>query len=776
MASDEILEQEDIHLKNTASLLVHAAGWLADKKFEANGGTIFYAVDVDVCTFFLAPKNNAKYADIFNQKDEASQLLAWLLADFIFFEADGLTISRPLFLLPPHAEELEKMVDTLCRKVTSYSNKFEVEMTDVASRLQALISNSESASILTSAKSLAEWLGDNAKELIRIFEDRANGPELELKRFAEIAHETVITPLHGKIIPKLNLPFPSPDIENDIDDANKFSKVKYQWNKRLLKHKSQKTSEYLIDNDAEALACLEWANNELAATQVRLVLITGDEALGRAAQEHPDEHFALRYIRHPRSFLAAKEMFALSRPDDGVIKADLIVMEWLNLFFPDAIRQVNRADGMHSEIDGAVVKKILDNQLANPKHFWEALRQLIKVENTSILNDYVDEWGRHINAIATARKIHPKLFPNESGAVTKIAEILLRHFSQPEDESIPVAEKVYQEIYSSSVSSLDQLYSAPAWIGLWSNAAIRNNRIIGIPALRFDGDSAAQNYADSVMAGLTGTATNVNLVRMYAELSKVDESNYLAHVVHALAYASKGHWYATTALCRVAVAVRDCLPKEQRGDRTGREAAYLASVAFRRMAQRAIDLNTAEEWLNQAHERNQAENPDPRFLSQRLAISTTRHSFAFFSNDPKALNLAAAQSTYRSLGVFISGIDEFKESSKEVEKWLFRQGITNFFLVEALIKAAAKEFAVIDQAYSASLLDKFDYVTQHRLPKSFSRYIFKLAYVMHGHVKEKRAEIAHEIIHFTPPYNMPYDEKRHALFKSIAADFLITLH
>jgi len=772
MTSGNTLLQEVAHIKNAASLLVHADGWFTDKAYQERGGRTYYAVDTDIINLFLSPKSVAKYADVFDQNNDTSQLLAWLLSDFIFLRADGLNIDRPFLLIPPHDEELLRTADALHRRIASNSNQVEVAVDNVLNVLKALISSSDEApEALTSIAGLAGWLSTNAQQLIHAFEDRRLGPELELKRLAQLAREQVIQPIYGEVIAGLDRPFPGPDIENKVEDAEKFLALKSVWLERLRKHKPPRKAAYAIDRDAEVLARLEWANDELKAENVRLILITGANDIRMAAQEHPEKDFAIRYVRHPRSFLAAKEMFALSGPDDGTVKADLVVMEWLNLFFPDAVKQPSAANNIRSRIDRQAVKRILDDKLRLPEFFWESLRQLRKVEDSTPLNDYVLEWGQHIDTVAAARKVHPKLFPDQKSTSEQIAKVLLEHLKDSGEGSTSTQDKLYTAIYMSSVETLDQLYSAPTWIGLWTKVDKRKERIKGIPELRFDNDKHAQKYADSVMESLTGNFEHIDLVEMYGELAALDNSNYLAHVVHALAYASKGHWYATTALCRVAVAVRDCVPENLRGERKGREASYLAAVATRRIAKCSGELIASEQWLAQARQRDDAEKRDLRFDSEELAIRATRHFFARFASDPAPLELDSCRATCSELLTLISKIEELEKNEK-IKRWLFRQCLTNLFSLEFITQQDREALTWSNAEDVKNLLSLFDTVTQNREQQSFSRHVFKLTYVMLGDSLEQRVNFAKEVGTKAPPTASPFDQMRFDLMGHTAQTML----
>ncbi|MFZ2302487.1 MAG: helix-turn-helix transcriptional regulator [Gallionella sp.] len=730
------LAREEAHLKNAASLLVYADGWLTDMEFRKNNGKIFYAVDTDIVNLFMSPLGRAKYTDIFEQEDGASGLLAWLLADFIFMERDGLKIDRPFYLVPPHDEELLRIAEAVHRKVLTQSDLIAVDMDEVTERFKNLLSADDAASSLKSAAGAAEWLRENAQGLIELFENRRRGPELELKRLAQLSREQVIQPLYGAVIPGMNQTFPCPDIENSLSDAVKFGEMKSRWLEKLRKHKPPRKPTYAIDGDAEVLARIEWAN-EAIEPNARLVLITGSEHIHKAAFEGNSD-FAFSYVRHPRSFLADPNMFMLSLNDgEATVTDDFKVMEWLNLFFPRALKP---SEGGGSVINRGFIKRFAQDRRL-PEDFWKLLAQLKKVEDSTSLQDYVSEWGRHIEKLAAARKVHPNIFPDDETASNQLAEELLARIEGNKSDGI------YAAIYDSSIKSLDQLYSAPAWIGIWETRKEKKESIKGVPELRFDHDEIAQLYANSVMKRLFDKdCRDVDLVKMYGDLASWDESNYLAHVIHALAYASKGHWLATISLARLAVAIRDCIPADDRGERRGREAAYLASVAVLRISEDVKGLKDAQVWLDQARFRDPG-NCDLRFDSQALAIRRRKYFVEHFLDDTRPPKINELADACRELRELIKRI-ESDEKNIKVQAWLLRQCLTNLFLVGLLAGRSAEKVSCVDPEDCRSLLPKFDEVTSGRSEHSFSRHAYKYAFAMFGEDDNRRLIFALDVIRY----------------------------
>ncbi len=170
-------------------------------------------------------------------------------------------------------------------------------------------------------------------------------------------------------------------------------------------------------------------------------------------------------------------------------------------------------------------------------------------------------------------------------------------------------------------------------------------------------------------------------------LESADGTLYHAHVIHALAFAVKGHNNATRTLARTAMAICDNLPEATRGYLRGREAAYLACIAARRSAKGRRDLATAEEYLAQAVARENpgTETVDVRFKSERLAIATRRVHFDY-SCDGRTDDSGIREIVRGLTAVVVEAGDE---GSARVRHWVLRQALTNYFTLVLILKHVA---------------------------------------------------------------------------------------
>ncbi|WP_295390686.1 hypothetical protein [uncultured Thiodictyon sp.] len=461
-------DREIRHLRNAAKLLLDVDGLLQDHAFEETGGQVIYAVDTDIVHLYLSPPTNARYADVFHQghTEQSVVLLAWLLCDLIFDHRCGFAKHRPFVLVPPHDEELQRTADALQRKLLQLTERVENEMGNTVLKLRQLIQDSTTTSP-DAVRALAERLAQEAPRLIASFQERREGPELELKRFADLARANAFIPMEALIVPALGCSLPCPDVARNIEHSVKFNATKTEWRKALTKHRDIRKPAYAIEADAEVLARLDWINNNPGTRdQIRLVLITGSHDIFLAARDletGPD--YAAKYLRHPRSFLGLRDAFAILRENDSAVadsnsvKVKLNVVEWLNLFFPEAVR-LNEATDRTASVDRKLLQRWLKDDGSGDIGHWKAMvERLRRVTQSTSLDDYVSEWGKHVRNVTVARSILPKFVSDNTNDQEAIAEGIVKRAH--DTNYIAGNAPLYDAVYCSSVKSLSRNRSDP---------------------------------------------------------------------------------------------------------------------------------------------------------------------------------------------------------------------------------------------------------------------------------------------------------------------------
>lgn len=260
---------------------------------------------------------------------------------------------------------------------------------------------------------------------------------------------------------------------------------------------------------------------------------------------------------------------------------------------------------------------------------------------------------------------------------------------------------------------------------------------------------------------------------MYLRLSNIDGSHYHSHVIHALAYATKGHWHATRTLCRVALRTADGLPDSERGNRKGREAAYLLAIAERRLAVTLKDLDMAKKYLDEAEAREDAGvSKDSRFLSEEIAVDVAKLNFqVFVANDLSSVLEALER-------LIPSAVELLKRAQSDPLKparvWVSQQVLTNALNLALIARDADLAFsqtlledvrALVSAANMSLVLEGSAWPNRDDV----AEFVYLIACIVFGIDPSKKhaAMVRLEDLRF-PAYT-PFDKAREAAFRQLAA-------
>jgi hypothetical protein len=608
------VEETSAHLlSSVVELARRCAGHLADCEAAQHGWRIYHAIDTDIISLYLAPHENPRYADVFGDADDPDTrlLLAQLLGEFILREFATVTPTDddlgPLLIVPPHDREVGSLIFRLTQRTTDTLKTAQQQMGPIFEQLSAL-----------QGPARADLLLKHAGALLDTFDGKA-GPRYELNQFGRLRESRLLN---------LERYDDDADLQNSLPGLNgvnrQFVKIYEEWVTRLRNHAAPAQRLVAIKRDAQVMATLEWTNRQLCTRQRRLVLITGTTGIIRAAKEYRVEcgndagSFADLFIRHPQAFMADPAFFATRSTNvlnGSTPQMTMVLVDWLNLLLPTAVR-----GGKTAVIDSAFLAG-LDTHAAD---FGEAVK-LIPEKNGPTNGhprsawNVLEDWQTQVRNACLLRKIE----------VNENREQDLLDWLVKKAAAGVTREQLERDLAARTISSLKTLYTSTAWLGRWSRVERLRANLRGIPILRFDETYAQAEelcrklinmMGNDVGKGLDETAL-VDISNTYAELAKVDASLYYAHLVHALAFATKGHWYPAKTLCRLALSTVAALPETERGVRRGREAAYLLAVSERRLAKDVNALVQARSDLMEAERREDHDKPrDIRFAGEELGL------------------------------------------------------------------------------------------------------------------------------------------------------------
>jgi hypothetical protein len=680
-------------LAKAAELLLKCAGFLDDRdeaiRTDSRHCDTYYAIDTDVITLYLEPALRFTYLDVFGKSTSPSTIrpLTFLLGDFLFTSGKPLVPNHKqqcrFLLVPPHDEELLTMLSAIHRKLVKAQPRLESERFDALTKAFEKYER-DTRDQDTRDRALSESLNAHVRDLVQLWHP-FEGPRAALERFAQLPQTTfqrLDTYCEG------NFTFPMWDPVNSVEDRKMADPMIERWEKLLNEHKRRESQpDYAVRCDAEVLATIEYVNSYLRDDRKKLVLVTGSDYLyDAAAFELPGEErrFDELYLRRPQAFLAHPEFFLRSDPK----RLPFNLIGWFNLFFPSGLR---RAFQRQAVVDRASLRSILEGK---DRSIDQVIEFLVEAEEGAPrISRLIDEWEKQVDAVAKDRYADGLEKAGERGVrnlADQLKELYEKNWS---------VEALRSFVFKESLGSISKLYSTSVWVGLWSRAPRQEMR--GVPALRLDvGRAAITLYLDKVTSLQSKRAVTREDLQELLELSKkleeVDKSLYYTHVIHAWAFAAKGHYYATLTLATTAMAICDNLKKEERGYRLGREAAYLACIATRRSLHDRSGLKKAEELLEEAVKRRA--NPDApedvRFTSERLAIATRRIYFDFFCDGK--LDTKNVTDIVTALDQVVGNAGD--EKTDWIRQWVLRQALANYFTLVLILKGSGHSEDLPDPA------------------------------------------------------------------------------
>jgi hypothetical protein len=644
-------------LKSAAELRLRLDYWTADRAFEDEGGRILYAVDNDVVNLFGNPKDNADYARVFDQGlDEARDVLAWVLARFIFYRLTG---SNPLVMIPPHTEELEVYFGRLYQSFGKISEDVRRDH-DVVVRLHKQYQNAHDMDALISG------IEQEAVALVQLFYSSPAGPAAELTRIAGLLRDLRI--LHIERFVDEHDGWVAPVLFDDTDPADRdlLQSLTGEWVIRLDKSKSKAASASRIRRDAEVLARLERMNASVGLSR-RVVLISGDHALYLAARSYEiadGESFADLYIRDPRVFLGAPGLLSTPGMSSGPCEADSRRLDLINLLDMLFACFDPRTPGYLDRLRNSVINLTLSD--------GDAFAEAFSRDKSDWADRLRHEWAEFVRLAAVEAEFLQD---------RELAAMLAKEIADLDQNALraTLERRSWEARREVVLSVIDAGFSSTA-------AAERALQILparGVPALRLESFPLAKNYSDHLVRTLQqkpGPEDRPSL----SELRDDERHLYTAFLVHALAFAVAGRWSATVVSAGFALEIADRLRElgEQDPARPirGVDAAYLLAIALRHSSQRVDDLSRVRLYLEQARSRAEELPGDLRLESEKLALDITYHHYRLFLHAPIPADIPPLGQCQASLLALIVRLDT-EERDETIRTALQKQVLTNLFSV-----------------------------------------------------------------------------------------------
>ena len=302
------------YVSDAARLRSEIAPYEFDRRELDNGGDISYAVDTNLVMLYRRPhlhgprsqRGEGGYGVVFHDDPrETSAALGAVLSRFVFYNLTG--DATPLILLPGHDAEIRGMYEAVVRTATEEIAKVERQLRELPTILEEL-SGKESM------EAQLEYLEKKTPDLLSYLY-YSEDATVERSRFDQLLLDRRILRLvralegfDGHVSHDVRRAYAAP---LTLKEQVLESTFRVAWERRLKPEKSPSRSGWRLRPDCTALARLELINHMLLRQREvshRMVLITGDEAMIRAAAKYepiPGDRrtFSELYLRHPRAFL-----------------------------------------------------------------------------------------------------------------------------------------------------------------------------------------------------------------------------------------------------------------------------------------------------------------------------------------------------------------------------------------------------------------------------------------------------------------------------------------
>ena len=669
--------------------------WRKDQLFIKAGGKVAYAVDTDVIMLFTDPEEKSipqehrsfGYATIFHDDDkELSIAFGQSLAEHIFTK---LVPGGPLIVMPSLEAEIGRVFAAVARDANRSENAARKEVAKLRAAIEEL------KPFADRPDELAEQLKKRAPALAQILRG-VLGPNAVLNRFGRLFSDERIAGLdflaerNEWYDAELRALFPA--IAN-IPDLYRLNRLTDDWRETLKKTKAPKKIEDRVEDDAQALARLQWMNEKIDSKRFRIVFITGDEAISEAAAERPggtaSESFRDLYIRNPRAFMADNRVLF---PRDDSKRRDHDLTEFLNLFIADVIDRPPR-DKRPSAAHHDVLEESKDDLI-------DTCRSALG-RSPDMVTDFRKKWKDFTSDVST-RAISLDLTAEDLVIDADVAGDIDKIIAKVEH----ILEKQIEKTWSACVDAATQS-------GFILSSASKRIRPRNAPPLYFDRSEETTKFVRALLS-----TTEKGNPREYQKslnmLKKEDEgTGYLFSLAFAMLFASMGRWPLTAILADRALQKVQESGEEQF---SGREAYYLKAITLRHTARKADDLKKIDGLIKKAlaclkedkKNHKELEVWPIRFEIERTSAELALSLFAIFLQSGSNNNLRSLEEIQTAFQDHLEKLSDDVKS--QIDRWIYlnieRNLLTNIFMT-ALLRAF-KHKESVDTEAMASLFERFE--------------------------------------------------------------------
>jgi len=632
-----------------------------------------------------------------------------VLSRFVFYNLTGDAI--PLILLPGHDAEIRGMYEAVVRKATE-------EIAKVESQLRELPTILEELSGKESMEAQLEYLEKKTPDLLSYLY-YSEDATVERSRFDQLLLDHRILRLvralegfDGHVSHDVRRAYAAPFT---LKEQVLESTFRVAWERRL-KFESPRRVWWRLRPDCTALARLELINHMLLRQREvshRMVLITGDEAMIRAAAKYepiPGDRrtFLELYLRHPRAFLATPMVVLSGEARTRTVrsaKADF-VSDWLETLLvrytgdggvDDArLRDLVACSSDLKELaetyaDGDVkyedLERSRDDASTNRRNALTLIRRAWRVvdKDPDAPVRIKVEWKNHFRQVAMD---HAGASPIGRAALERA---LRAARNQDADTALQDVGTALRDLNRRLLAKIEQTWTefnrALTLAGFelllddetpdTARASERITRKRNAPPVFMESCEWANCFVRQMMVTDDLFGLFRNELEKLETLGKNEPTGYVQSLVFALVFANAERWHVAALFARRAISIAERVRGEELSGAqrpSGREAYYLSSFATRIRAQGEPDLSEAESLLVKAEEaliqdrtsKHSFPITNVRFRAERLALDLERYLLLEFCGKPERADRSA-----RDLDkVFADLVKLHGELECEREDWL----------------------------------------------------------------------------------------------------------
>ena len=594
-----------------------------------------YSIDTDIVHLYIDPAGTIDgkqdlhwhYTHIFEgDSEELSIALAKRVTEFIFF---GLADQAPILLLPPIQREVIRVFFGIAAAAGNEQERVTKELDQLRDSLEKLVP------VLDGATSDDERLDRLLACLptLRTFLFGFGGPSMQLARLSDLLERSTLADLDALTASSSILDATEQaalSLPSTVGDLINYSVLEEAWQDRLTEMKGRATPRQNIVSDCEVLAKLEMVN-DAAPKKLRLVHVTGDQAIFRAAQRYfsgTDDYPGRLWLRDPRAFLAEPGVLF---GDAGTEPIHDEVAAWLDVL-------------LGSFTDGwGRLPSNLEALLANPDAPGRQLVKQVLIEKPNAVTEFESRWDDFCDVIA----LDVAKASRDKGTPIERFRLALEEFGGDINIEQGTDSDVFGDV-EKLITDLEQLVDErvqSTWQSCFDTAAK-----VGFTLLRSGAERS--RYAPPIVLAEFSSASRFFDDMLKDEPSEDDQrvvssfekdDPYVVYLVFAALFGARGKWHPARLLAERALTnVTPGKPRETAdGSISGREAHFLRAICRRLTARNTDDLDDAERSLDAARAALKLDSGGGnnftvtalRFDAEAIALRVARCLFARFIDD-----------------------------------------------------------------------------------------------------------------------------------------------